>query len=236
MGASGIGGAAGTGDASGNGDAPELGVVIPALNEAETIAPVLERVRAHGLPIVVDDGSSDNTAEISRKLGAEVVSHVTNLGYDGALQSGFARADAIGCTYVITIDADGQLPTDLIPIYLEYLRDGVDMVVGVRDHVPRISERFFQFVARRLYGLRDPLCGMKGYNLRFFRELGHFDSYRSIGTELMLSIVRRKGRIAQVDVPTRPREGEARIGGSLKANYIIGRAAVLALVHHFTRS
>jgi CTP:molybdopterin cytidylyltransferase MocA len=70
---------------------------------------------------------------------------------------------------------------------------------------------------------------MKGYDLRFFRELGHFDSYKSIGTELMLTIVRKKGRIVQVDVPTKPRDGEARIGGNLKANYIIGRAAALAL-------
>ncbi len=236
MGTPEIGGTPEVGDASKGEDTPLLGVVIPALNEGETIAPVLTRVREYGMPIVVDDGSTDNTAELSRSLGAQVVSHKTNKGYDGALQSGFEHADKIGCKYVITIDADGQLPTDLIPVYLQHLQEGADMVVGIRDHVPRISERVFQIMALRLYGLQDPLCGMKGYDLRFFRELGHFDSYKSIGTELMLTIVRQKAEVREVNVPTKLRDGEARIGGNLKANYIIGRAAALAFLHHFTRS
>ena len=215
--------------------APRLGIIIPALNEAETIGPVLERVREFGRPIVVDDGSTDATADLSRSLGAEVVVHDTNRGYDGALNSGFLRAEKLGCEFAITIDADGQLPAHLIPAYLEKLQGGADLVVGIRDHVPRISELAFQVVARRLYGLQDPLCGMKGYRMSFFRDLGHFDSYRSIGTELMLYCVRNGARLAQIPVPTKPRVGQARIGGSLKANYIIGRAAGMAILHHISR-
>jgi len=215
--------------------APRLAIIIPALNEADTIAPVLEEVRAFGQPIVVDDGSTDDTAELSRSLGADVVTHEVNQGYDGALSSGFARADALGFEYAITIDADGQLPGNLIPEFVKRLDDGADLVVGIRDFVPRVSELAFQIMARKFYGLQDPLCGMKAYRMSYYRQLGWFDSYRSIGTEFMLFIVRQGGQLSQLPVPTAPRVGQARIGGNLKANYIIGRAAVIALFKHFGR-
>ncbi len=212
-----------------------LAVIIPALNEGDTIAPVLKMVSAFGQPIVVDDGSTDDTAELSRSLGADVISHEVNRGYDGALSSGFARADALGFEYAITIDADGQLPGNLIPEFVKRLDEGADLVVGIRDFVPRVSELAFQFMARTFYGLQDPLCGMKAYRMSYYRKLGWFDSYRSIGTEFMLFIVRQGGKIDQLSVPTAPRLGQPRIGGNLIANYIIGRATIIAFFKHFGR-
>lgn len=215
--------------------ASRLAIIIPAHNEAKTIAPVLDAAREFGHLIVVDDGSSDGTDKISRAHGADVVVHAQNGGYDRALSSGFARAAESDCELAITIDADGQLPPALIPRFVDALDAGADLVVGIRDHVPRVSEKLFQAMARRLYGLTDPLCGMKAYRMRYYAELGHFDSYRSIGTELMLYVMRKGGRLAEIPVPTRPRAGKARIGGRLRANWVIGRAAGLALIHHVTR-
>lgn len=215
--------------------APRLAIIIPALNEAGTIVPVLEQVRGYGLPIVVDDGSTDNTAELSRLNGAEIVTHKHNRGYDGALSSGFARAAELGFDYAITIDADGQLPGQMIPDFVKQLDEGADLVVGIRDFVPRISELAFKVMARRFYGLQDPLCGMKAYRMSYYRKLGWFDSYRSIGTELMLYILREGGTLSQLPISTLPRDGKARIGGNLRANYIIGRAAIFALFKHFVR-
>jgi glycosyltransferase involved in cell wall biosynthesis len=214
-------------------DRLRLGILIPALNEAATIGAVVDGLSTQGRVIVVDDGSSDGTADIARSNGADVVVHPRNKGYDGALGSGFARAEELGCEYVITVDADGQHPTDLVPKFVAALDDGADMVVGVRDHIPRVSEWLFQAMARRLYGIKDPLCGMKGYRIGLYRALGWFDSYRSIGTELMLHAARHGARIAQFPVPTRARGGEARIGNALRANYVIFRAALIGVWKRF---
>ena len=215
-------------------DRLRIAFVIPALNEAATIGGVVERLRKLGCVIVVDDGSIDRTAEIAGELGAQVVSHRQNGGYDRALETGFARAAEIGCEYVITVDADGQHPAELVPKFIAALEDGADLVIGIRDHVPRISERAFQFMTRALYGIQDPLCGMKGYRLELYRSLGWFDSYSSIGTELMLYAARKGAKVVQFPVPTRVRQGHARIGNLFRANYIIFRAALVGLTKRHT--
>lgn len=214
-------------------DRLRVGIVVPALNEAATIATVVSRLGTQGRVIVVDDGSSDGTADIARANGADVVVHPQNAGYDKALGSGFARASELGCDYVITVDADGQHPVDLLPKFVAALDDGADMVVGIRDHIPRVSEWLFQVMARQLYGIEDPLCGMKGYRIGLYRALGWFDSYRSIGTELMLHAARNGARIVQFPVPTRERVGKARIGNILRANYIISRAGLIGFWKRF---
>ncbi|KKW30984.1 MAG: hypothetical protein UY76_C0069G0003 [Candidatus Uhrbacteria bacterium GW2011_GWA2_52_8d] len=83
--------------------------LIPAYNEETTIADVLTRTRPYvdGM-IVVDDGSSDRTAEIARTQGAVVVSHVINRGLGAAIGTGFAAAQSLGADVVVTLDADGQ--------------------------------------------------------------------------------------------------------------------------------
>jgi hypothetical protein len=92
----------------------------------------------------------------------------------------------------------------------------------------------FQITARRLYGIQDPLCGMKGYWMELYRVLGWFDSYRSMGTELMLHAVRHGACVAQFSVPARERVGHARIGKVFGANFVIMRASLIGLSRHFT--
>lgn len=214
---------------------PGLGLVIPALNEAATIEKVVTQASAYGMVIVVDDGSNDATAELAGRCGAVVVTHAERRGYDGALNSGFVRAKELGLRYVVTLDADGQLPAALVPAFVRQLETGADIVVGIRDTVPRVVEQVFREMTRALYGIRDPFCGMKGYRMKLFDQLGWFDSYGSVGTELMLHAARHGAKLAQLSVPTKPRIGKARIGGSLKASYVLGRAALIGLAKHFER-
>ena len=69
-------------------DRSRIGIVIPAFNESATIAKIVEAVTKYGVPIVVDDGSTDNTGILASKAGASLVSHRCNHGYDTALDSG----------------------------------------------------------------------------------------------------------------------------------------------------
>jgi glycosyltransferase involved in cell wall biosynthesis len=198
--------------------------VIPAFNEEGTIAAVVAGASQHGTVIVVNDGSSDATAALAQSAGAIVVTNERSLGYDGAIDRGFLEAHRLGARIVLTMDADGQHRADLIPGFIERLGANADVVSGVRDRKQRASEHVFALLTRVFFGLRDPLCGMKAYRIDVYRALGHFDSYRSIGTELLLFAACSGRKIAQIAVPTRPRVGSPRFGSGLRANLRIFKA------------
>ncbi|HRH93249.1 MAG TPA: glycosyltransferase family 2 protein [Candidatus Peribacteria bacterium] len=108
-------------------------VILPAFNEEAAIAPVIDAIRAlPGNPevIVVDDGSTDTTADIARQHGATVVRHPGNAGYGKSVMDGIsvARNDII----VIT-DADGTYPIERIPEFVAKIEEGFDMAVGARS-------------------------------------------------------------------------------------------------------
>jgi len=210
-------------------DKSKIGLVIPAYNESATIYDVVKAASKYGQPIVVNDCSTDDTAELAVQAGAIVVNHDTNFGYDGALNSGFAKAKAYGCTSIITLDADGQHNPKLIQSFIDELEQGADMVLGVRNSKPRFSEHLFALMTNRKFGIKDPLCGLKGYNVKIYEKLGHFDSYKSIGTELMLFSVRNNFSFTQISFNVKERQDMPRFGGSFKANVKILKAMYLGI-------
>lgn len=210
-------------------DRSRIGIIIPAYNEAATIGEVVKSVVGLGIPIVVDDGSGDQTVELAAAAGAVVVSHAGNLGYDAALNSGFACADEYACEFAITIDADGQHNPGLLPAYITALENGADIVIGIRDRKQRFAEHIFSFASRLFWNISDPLCGLKGYSLSLYKELGHFDSYGSIGTELSIYASRQKKQIIQIPCATRDRADLPRFGRRLSGNFRIFRALFYVL-------
>ena len=206
-----------------------VGIVIPALNESATISNVVRAAIAYGLPIVVDDGSTDDTARLASEAGAVVVSHEQNLGYDGALNSGFRKAVESDCEIIITLDADGQHNPDLIAAFIEKIDAGADMVVGIRDQFQRLGERVFAFYTNYRFGIKDPLSGIKAYRSSLYKALGHFDSYGSIGTELMIYAARNTYKIDQLPFEVMERQGQSRFGQTLQGNFKIFRALFLAM-------
>jgi glycosyltransferase involved in cell wall biosynthesis len=211
-------------------DRHRIGLIIPALNEAATIASVTANAGAYGIPIVVDDGSTDNTAAIATNAGAILVRHEVNRGYDGALNSGFARASQLGFEFVITMDADGQHDPALLGTFIKALGNGADVVTGIRDRRQRFAEHLFAWIGRAKWGIRDPLCGMKAYRMAVYNELGHFDSYNSIGTELAIYAAKRGKNIVQLPVKTRDRTDAPRFGRRFSANKRILRALWFSLL------
>ena len=210
-------------------DRLRIALVIPALNEAATIAAVVKGALRYGTCVVVDDGSTDTTAEVARKAGALVVSHATNQGYDAALGSGCRVAAAIPCDAIITLDADGQHNPALLSQFVDSLNNGSEMVLGVRSRRPRIAEHVFAWYTNWRFGIADPLCGMKAYRIGLYQALGYFDQQGSIGTELMLFAARRGFKIASVRFNVGERLGQPRFGRKLSANLKIFRALWLAM-------
>ena len=213
-------------------DRSDLAIIIPAYNEEHSIGNVVSNVSSYGLVIVVNDASSDGTKLIAEEKGAIVISHETNQGYDGALETGFREAHKRGCTYAVTLDADGQHNTALLAAYIDLLANSADMVVGIRPKPARLGEYLFAKYASLRYGIKDPLCGMKGYHMKIYDDLGHFDSYQSIGTELALFAVRKGYTITQIPIPIADRLGASKFGGFWRGNGKILRALYHDLRQH----
>lgn len=106
---------------------------MPAYNGDHVIAEVIMDCKKYvDKVVVVDNGSSDNTAKITWSLGAYVVRHVENLGYGAALKACFDTARELGADAMIVIDSDGQHNSDEIPKLLVSLEQGFDLVIGSR--------------------------------------------------------------------------------------------------------
>src|SRR5205823_6291069 len=118
-------------------------VVIPAHNEAAAIGDVISRIpktieRMQVVVIVVDDGSTDDTAQIARVFGAQVLRHVTNLGAGAATVTGLKAAQALNADVIVTIDADGQHDPEEIERLVQCLLEGpFDVVIGSRILSPQ---------------------------------------------------------------------------------------------------
>jgi glycosyltransferase involved in cell wall biosynthesis len=108
--------------------------LIPAYNEGNRIAPVVSAARAYLQVLVVDDGSTDQTAQYALQAGAEVLRQQPNQGKGAALLAGFAAALERGFQAVITLDADGQHDPAEIPAFLTaYQECHSDLIIGKRD-------------------------------------------------------------------------------------------------------
>lgn len=205
-----------------------IALVIPAYNEAATIHDVVKAAAKYGDTIVVDDCSIDETADLARQAGAIVVSNPCNLGYDGALNSGFSEAYIRGYEIIITLDADGQHDPTLLTQFIDAVDAGAKLVIGIRNKKPRVAEHVFALYSRFKYGIYDPLCGMKAYHRSVYEGLGWFDSYKSIGTELAIFGVTKGFVVKQIEFTVRDRLDAPRFGRLFSANIRIIRAMVLA--------
>ena len=113
---------------------PEAIAGIPCFNTDASIRDVVTRARQHVDQVfVIDDGSSDDTAEVASAAGARVISHPRNMGYGEALKSCFAAAEDNAADVLVVLDGDGQHNPDEIPRFLSPILDGdADLVIGSR--------------------------------------------------------------------------------------------------------
>lgn len=206
----------------------KITAVIPALNEEETISDVLKGIRPYvDEVILVDDGSTDKTAEIAQRENVTVLSNGKNVGYEQSIDRGFALGVARGATILLTFDGDGQHnPKDIPGIIEPILKGEADVVVGARPHYPRITEHLFAIIARKKAGIEDPLCGLKAYCVDVYKDIGYFDKNSSIGVQFIFDAKKKGYRIAQRKVSIKERKDISRFGRSIVANWKILKAIV----------
>lgn len=205
----------------------ELAIIIPAFNEESSITKVIQEAQLYGDVLVVDDGSSDLTVSLVSQTSAICLSHKKNLGYERALSTGFEYAFQEGYLYFVTTDADGELSSNSIKEVLELLDTNVLLVVGKRTSKNRYIENFFGAASFFAFGIHDPLCGMKGYSVKLYKEYGRFDTQQMIGTELLALAIRDKVLIKETNVDVSKRYGNSRFGGSFSSFLKISRVIYL---------
>ena len=185
--------------------------LIPAFNEARSIAAVVDGVRGVvDRVIVVDDGSRDGTAARARAAGAEVVAHGANRGKGTAVRSGLARVFEEAFTHVLMLDADMQhLPQEAGRLLDAARRTGADVVLGERqfdrDRMPAAryhANRIGSAILARFVGapVHDTQCGFRVFRVDALRPLQLTATGYEIETEMLIKVVRRGGRIAGVPI------------------------------------
>jgi glycosyltransferase involved in cell wall biosynthesis len=195
----------------------DLSIVVPAHNEDATVAQVVAGCRPYGEVIVVDDGSTDRTAQEAVRTGAILYRHKINRGYSAAIRTGLRAASG---DVIALVDGDGQQPAAEVPVVVgPILRGEADMVIGSKllglaeyrsRHLNSLTNRALSDYMYLRYGvnLTHPFSGMRAMRKSCidFRDLKG-DRFESV-MELDVSFARHGYKIVEV-----PRVAKARVAG-----------------------
>jgi glycosyltransferase involved in cell wall biosynthesis len=202
---------------------PELSVVMPCLNEADTLGTCIEKAqramaehRIDGEVIVADNGSTDGSQDIAESLGARVIP-VTARGYGNALRSGIAAARG---RYILMGDADDSYDFQELPAFVAKLREGNDLVQGCRlergggrvlpGAMPFLHRRWgnpmFSALARSWFQapVSDIYCGLRAFTKRHYETLGQRCTGMEFATEMIIKSSLQSARIAEVPITLHP--------------------------------
>ena len=220
-----------------------ISVVIPALNEEQPIAAVVHDCLTTGLAgevIVVDNGSTDRTAERARAAGARVVSE-PKPGYGCACAAGVSALSP-DCDVVVFLDGDGSDCPEFMPQLVEPIqRREQDFVIGsrTRGQRERGSMNFQQVFAGRvagallrlLYGVRySDMCPFRAIRRDALEKLGMKEQTYGWNLEMQMRAARARLRILEVPVNHRCRTGgESKVSGTLRGTFVAGARIITTL-------
>ena len=224
--------------------------MVPALNEEDSVALVVDELRREAPEfdvLVVDDGSTDATAQRARDAGATVLSHPFNLGIGGAVQSGYRHAHLNGYDVAVQVDGDGQHdPAQIAKLEDGLERSGADLVWGSRflvdagyrvPHLRRAGRMIFARVVSMITRrpITDPTSGFRIANGRgielFARDYPH--DYPEV--EAILMAHSHDLEISEVPVTMRQRETGSSSINMLNAGYYMVRVLLAIFVGLFRR-
>jgi len=211
----------------------KISVVIPAFNEAKTIGRVVEEVKGKvSQVIVVDDGSTDQTAELAKRSGATVINHFLNRGQGAALQTGINFALSQGADIIVTFDADGQLePGEINQVVEPLLLGNVDVVLGSRflgkeNKIPwskRMILKLAIWVTRLYTGLKltDTHNGFRAFSRQAAEKIEIRQDGMAHASEIVEQIRKNKFNFKEVSMTMRYTEYSMQKGQKLSNSFRI---------------
>jgi len=221
----------------------KVSVVIPALNEEQPIARVVDECLATGVPgevIVVDNGSTDRTAERARQASARVIT--APRGYGRACAAG-ARAVSPECDIVVFLDGDGSDVPAFLPQLVEPIAHGThDFVIGSRtrgrsepgsmNFQQTVSGRVAGWIMQLLYGVRyTDMCPFRAIRRDALARLDMREETYGWNLEMQMKAARGSLRILEIPVDHRRRAGgESKVSGTFRGTFVAGARIVATLV------
>jgi glycosyltransferase involved in cell wall biosynthesis len=201
---------------------PFVVVGVPAFNEEATIAKVILEAQKYANVIVVcDDGSSDLTGAIAKRLGAEVVRHRRNLGYGASIRSLFKRAHELNADILVTLDADGQHNPKEIPAVVKPIVQGIaDLVIGSRFIETRRAKEmpFYRRFGAQLItklvngssknGISDAQSGFRAYNRQALERLSPLEAGMGASVEILLKASKHDLKVCEVPSSCKYQNGD----------------------------
>ena len=186
-------------------------ILIPAFNEEPNIGEVVKKAKIFGYEvIVIDDGSSDNTGEVSKAQGALIIKHERNLGKGRSLQDGFKYALMHGFEVVITMDGDGQHRPESIPNFIEKAKSSdAGLIIGNRmkntKEMPLIrvlTNRFMSWlISKKVHQkVPDTQCGYRLIRRKIIEEVSLNSSNFEIESEVIIKAARLGVKIESIPI------------------------------------
>jgi glycosyltransferase involved in cell wall biosynthesis len=207
-------------------DEPLVSVVIPCLNEAESIEAcvrsalqVLDEDGMRGEVVVADNDSEDGSGALAEAAGARVV-HEARRGYGSAYLAGFAAARG---RYIVTADADQTYDFAEIPHFVAQLEEGADMVIGNRMNniLPGAMPWLHRYIGNPILsgflnllyrsGIHDAHCGMRALRRDSLPRLRLRSTGMEFASEMVVRAVKEELRVSEFDIDYRPRAGESKL-------------------------
>jgi glycosyltransferase involved in cell wall biosynthesis len=194
-------------------DRLSVAAVIPAFHEEKHIADVVRRTLAQ-LPnvVVVDDGSTDGTADAVRKAGADVIVHEQNLGKGESIKSGFRYWLDHGASYVVILDGDGQHLPEEIDRFIAAAASGIgELLIGTRmndvSRMPLVRRAVNRYMSRKIsracgQDIPDTQCGFRMVHRGIIPDLLRGAARFDYETEMLILASRAGCRIASVPIST----------------------------------
>ena len=190
----------------------KITIGIPAYNEEKNIASIITKLKKITDSIIVcDDGSSDMTSEISKNLGAIVITHKKNMGYGVAINSIFQKAKELNIDLLVTFDADGQHRVEDVEKVVEPIKNNTaDLVIGSRfldkkSNVPNYRKIGIKVITKITNAsikkkLTDSQSGFRAYNKQVLSQISPSDIGMGISTEILIKSSSKGLRIMEVPV------------------------------------
>ena len=190
----------------------KITIGIPAYNEEKNIASIITKLKKITDSIIVcDDGSSDMTTEISKNLGAIVISHGKNMGYGAAINSIFQKSKEINVDLLVTFDADGQHRVEDIEKVIEPIKNNdADLVIGSRfldkkSDVPNYRKIGIKVITQVTNvsikkKLTDSQSGFRAYNKQVLSQISPSEVGMGISTEILIKSSSKGLRITEVPI------------------------------------
>jgi glycosyltransferase involved in cell wall biosynthesis len=225
--------------------------IVPAFDEEGSIARVLDELRAYDPElhvVVVDDASSDRTAEVARACGAHVLSLPFNLGIGGAVQTGFRYAWENGFDLAVRVDGDGQHdPSQLAAVVEPVLADEADIVVGSRfidgegyrsSRSRRIGIRLLAWIVSALtrQKITDPTSGFQAANRLGIRLFAADYPHDYPEAEATVMVFKHRLRLREVPVSMRARESGRSSITAVRSIYYMVKVVLAIFIALFRRT